>query len=103
MNLFRCKNKQCWFSKLYDYFKSPDSCPKCGNKQYDIIYDYKGKRSPNEDNPRWSSAMGCNVEEIPIFQKLYPDSVYHPETGDCLVKNRHHKIREMRRRGYKEL
>lgn len=47
--------------------------------------------------------MGCNIEEIPIFEKLYPDSVYHPETGDLLIKNRQHKTYERKRRGYEEL
>jgi hypothetical protein len=103
MNLFWCQNKKCWHQEFCDYGKSPNSCPECGSRQYKIIYDFKNENNMAEDNLRWSASMGCNPEEIPLFQKLYPGSEYHPETGDLLIKNRAHKKMEMKRRGYDEL
>ena len=100
-NLFQCRDKKCWHSELCEYGSSPSKCPKCGGRIYAIIFDYT-ERTPNEDSPRWSEALGCNPEEIPEFTKLYPGSEYSPD-GRLLIKNRAHKKQEMRRRGYIEL
>jgi len=55
-----------------------------------------------QDNPRWSTAMGCGTHQIPEMMKHYPDATYNPETGDLLVKNRAHKKKQMRERGLDE-
>jgi hypothetical protein len=102
MNLFSCQERACRHQEFCDYGKSPKACPKCGCKRYKIIFDFKGVNNVAENNPRWSASMGCSPEEIPLFQKLYPESEYHPETGDLLIKNRSHKKFEMKRRGFNE-
>lgn len=51
---------------------------------------------------RYSHSMGCNPHEIPKFEKLYPGSKYTPD-GRLIIKNRQHKLQELKRRGYSEL
>ena len=54
------------------------------------------------DNPRWSDAMGINVENpvsVAEAKRLFPDSTYDSE-GRLLIRNRQHKLQEMSRRGY---
>lgn len=99
---FICRHRACGFSQIYKKEDCPKQCPVCNSRSYTKQYNFT-ERGELADNPRWSSAMGCNIEEIPIFEKLYPDSVYHPETGDLLIKNRQHKTYERKRRGYEEL
>lgn len=55
-----------------------------------------------KENPRWSWAMACNVEDIPKMQKQYPDRIYNPNTGQLLVKNRTEKKKLMKEQGYEE-
>jgi len=54
------------------------------------------------DRPRWSNTMGVNPRQIPQAVKLYPGSVYN-EKGQLLIRNRKHKLFEMKRRGMVEL
>ena len=53
-------------------------------------------------NERYSEAMGVQVEQIPEAMRMFPDSEYHPETGALRIKNRAHKLKEMKRRGCAE-
>ena len=100
---FICNNKECGFIKIYDADEPVEiPCPKCGKKVFTVKYGLQ-ERGSCEDHPRWSESLGCSPEEIPAFEKLYPGSEYHPETGQLLIKNRQHKISEMKRRGYVEL
>ena len=55
-----------------------------------------------KDNQRWSWSMGVHLKQIPDMVKAYPGSEYHPETGQLLIRNRQHKLHEMKRRGYEE-
>ena len=64
--------------------------------------DNGGVDSLMKENHRWSDSMGCNPEEIPRNMKRFPNSTYHPHTGQLLIKNRHHKLKEMKSRGYVE-
>jgi len=98
---FVCRHRACSFIGTFTRDDCPSSCPECGGRNYTKQYNYEN-RGELADNPRWSASMGCSKEEIPVFQKLYPGSKYHPETGDLLIKNRSHKIREMKRRGFDE-
>jgi len=53
------------------------------------------------DRPRWSSAMGCHPNKIDEARKQFPGSEYNSD-GDLLIRNRHHKLQEMKRRGLVE-
>jgi len=84
----------------------PQKCPDCGGKgRRDEQSEFASAGKFNElmvDRPRWSEAMGVNPEQIPQAMKMFPDSVYHPKTGALLIRNRQHKLKEMKRRGYAE-
>lgn len=55
-----------------------------------------------KDNERWSDSMGVNPDLIPQAVKMFPGSTYDSD-GRLLIKNRKHKLEEMKRRGYTEL
>jgi len=83
-------------------------CPYCGAKvkTFRMVFS-NSKKTPvvniaYRDNPRYSEAMGVNIDVIPEAMRMFPDSEYHPETGALLIKNRAHKLKEMKRRGYDE-
>ena len=68
---------------------------RCRSKRYSVNTDLV-------DNERWSESMGVTPEQVPEATRTFPGSVYDSE-GRLLIKNRKHKIQEMRRRGYAEL
>lgn len=43
------------------------------------------------DTPIWSKAMGVAPEQIEEMNRIYPDHVYHPKTGDLRVMNARHR------------
>jgi len=89
-------------------------CSECGEdirsytiRQVDSVSQTTSKNTCHVDalmkeNKRWSWSMGVNTSQIPEMMKKYPGSEYHPKTGQLLIKNRVHKLREMKRRGYAE-
>lgn len=52
----------------------------------------------HRDNLRWSWAMGCQPNEIEDRVREHPDRVYDPD-GRLLIRNRNHKLRELKRHG----
>ena len=71
----------------------------------DISAELRGQSHINAmmaDNERYSWAMGVNVNDIPNMVKQFPGSEYCPETGRLKIKNRQHKLYEMKRRGFAE-
>ena len=50
------------------------------------------------ENHRWSTAMGCNPDQIPEMMKRFPGSEYNAD-GDLLVRSRHDKLKKMKERG----
>lgn len=72
---------------------------KCGGKADRIICQGACRVSElMKDNPRWSDSMGINPDQLGEARKLFPDSTYDSE-GRLLIKNRQHKLYEMKRRG----
>lgn len=65
------------------------------SKKYGSIY------TDLVDNERWSESMGVTPEQIPEAVKTFPGSTYD-STGRLLIKNRKHKLQEMKKRGYVE-
>jgi len=88
---------------------SESKCPKHGTLRYRLChgklkhYNRINIDGPSRGNGRWSKSMGCAPKEIPEFERIFPGSSYHPETGDLFIKNRQHKKFEMKRRGWNEL
>ena len=54
------------------------------------------------ENERFSVSAGVPVPQIEQFKKLYPGSIYDSK-GRLLIKNRKHKLYEMKRRGMVEM
>lgn len=78
---------------------SPFKC-KCGGKLKRVWSNPHHINATMVNNERWSETMGINPDQIPEAMKLFPGSEYHPETGALKIKNRKHKLFEMKRRGY---
>ena len=55
-----------------------------------------------KENYRWSRTMGVPANQVQEFRKRYPDSTYN-DRGDLLIKSRHHKLQEMKKRDFYEL
>jgi hypothetical protein len=88
------------FVKRYKWSGGPVSevnpdIERCRSKRYSVNTDLV-------ENERWSESMGVTPEQIPEAMRTFPGSVYD-STGRLLIKNRKHKIQEMKRRGYAEL
>jgi len=94
--------------KNYDYNVSikcrndSSTCPHCGaSGNRDVEYELNTMSDFNEtckDHERWSWSMGVNRQDIPEMTRKYPGSEYHPITGQLKIKNRNHKLRELKRR-----
>lgn len=69
-------------------------CRKCGNMMRKII---SRVNTDVVNNERWSWALGVNIRQIEQAKRLYPGSEYNAK-GQLLIKNRKHKLFEMRRR-----
>ena len=81
--------------------KSAVTCSVC-NKSAKRSISSEHVNTDLVDNERWSESMGVMPEQIPEAMRTFPGSVYDRE-GRLLIKNRKHKLEEMRRRGYVEL
>lgn len=78
-------------------------CNGCGGiAQRRLDMELGSVDSQQVENPRWSASMGVEPNQIPDAMRLFPGSEYHPVSGDLLIKNRKHKLDEMKRRGYTE-
>ena len=53
-------------------------------------------------NERWSESMGVVPNQIAEAERTFPGSEYDSE-GRLRIKNRKHKLFEMKRRGYTEI
>lgn len=100
---YQCQKCGDIFEKIEpmkNYMKSQEC--KCGGKAERILTTGECKADAlMMDNPRWSEAMGINPDQLPEFKKAFPDSTYD-KRGRLLIKNRAHKLLEMKRRGYVE-
>ena len=76
-------------------------CKVCGQPSSRSYRD-EAKNTDIIDNERWSESMGVTPEQVPEAMRTFPGSVYD-SSGRLLIKNRKHKIQEMKRRGYAEL
>jgi putative FmdB family regulatory protein len=80
-------------------------CPKCGKEcSRDVEYELNSGVSFKlvTDNPRWSISMGVPPSQVEEFRKRFPKSTYD-DRGRLLIKNRNHKLSEMKARGFVEL
>jgi len=55
-----------------------------------------------KDHKRYSYSMGVLPEQIKEAEKAFPGSKYTPD-GRLIIKNRQHKLKEMKRRNMIEM
>lgn len=100
----------CKCGKIFQYISTiasrnnPVEC-KCGSTaKRDVEAELAvGSRTKwVSDNPRWSIAAGVPASQVAEFRKRFPDSTYSDD-GHLLIKNRKHKLKEMKARGMVEL
>jgi len=80
-------------------------CPQCGKEcDRDVEYELNSGSELNvvSDNYRWSLSMGVPPSQVNEFRKRFPNSTYNDQ-GRLLIKNRKHKLSEMKQRGFVEL
>jgi len=80
-------------------------CPECGKTcQRDVEYELNSGSELNvvSDNHRWSMSMGVPPSQVEAFRKRFPKSTYD-NSGKLLIKNRRHKLSEMKQRDFVEL
>lgn len=99
---YKCKVCQNVFDEINDIeHRAMAVCPLCkGNSFRNMETELKTKSNfaALMGHERWSEAMGCLPNEIPDRMKRFPGSTYDSE-GRLLIKNRQHKLYEMKRRG----
>jgi hypothetical protein len=95
---------------VFDAYHKPEhrlnteSCPMCGSPAH---YSFKEtiKDSKHDaliaEHERWSWSMGVNRQDVAEAMKKYPGSEYD-HRGRLRIKNRQHKLFELRRRGMEE-
>lgn len=99
--------------KTFDYHSHIDgrNCPVfcnfCDGKAHrDVEAEFAKRRGDKKkwvtDNERWSLAAGVPVSQLNEFRKRFPESTYDNK-GRLLIKNRKHKLQELKRRGMIEL
>lgn len=98
---FKCEKCGQIIEKFLPMAKSsqPQDCD-CGgiaNK----IYTNSRVDATMVDNPRWSWALGVNEDQIPEFQKKFPDWKFDNQ-GRVLIQNRQDKLKKLKQRGYVE-
>lgn len=105
---YRCDKCGLVFEYIECIVKRNDAqvCPGCnGPASRDFEHECQKRSHVNEDHPRYSKAMGVNPEQIAEAEKNFPGSEYMksgPNAGDLIIKNRQHKLYEMKRRGLEE-
>jgi hypothetical protein len=87
------------YSKKYNWNGEPvvevnPEIERCRSKVFAVNTDLV-------NNERYSEAMGVTEEQIPEAMRTFPGSEYD-STGRLLIRNRKHKLAEMKRRGYVE-
>lgn len=85
-------------------------CPGCnGPADRDVEQEIKGASdfdATTQEHIRYSKSMGVNPDQISDAEKAFPGSEYvksGPNAGDLIIRNRQHKLREMKRRNMEEL
>ena len=103
---YRCKNCDLVFRDLNTVSKRGSTICECGGKakrDIDAELAFVGRRKKwVTENERWSIAAGVPVKQLAEFRARFPESVYN-DKGHLLIKNRKHKLKELKRRDMIEL
>ena len=103
---FRCSKCGLVFDHIecMEHRNNAQVCPGCSGPAGRDEESEISRRNhhQNEDHPRLSHSMGVNPEQIKEAEKNFPGSAYAPD-GRLVIKNRQHKLYEMKRRGMEEI
>jgi len=99
--LYECENGHVL--SVFQHDMKPTETKKCEicKKISRRAYYLEKKNTDLVSNERYSIAMGVSPEQIEEAKRTFPGSEYDKK-GRLLIKNRKHKLAEMKRRGYIE-
>ena len=103
---YRCKKCDVVFRDMNTISKHRTTDCECGGKAVrDVEAELSsvGKRHKwITEKERWSRSMGVPVKQLAEFRKQFPDHVYN-DKGHLLIKDRKHKLKQGKDRGFVEL
>ncbi len=102
--------KLCNFVKEYKEFTSPDKCPECGHRYYELRFlkESRIKRKfvniGYKDTPRYSATLGVSETQIEEAKRLHPQAEWKRfgHSWRPLIKNRTEKKRMMKQANFAE-
>lgn len=105
LDKFTCK--LCQFTDTYEEFESPNECPECGGRFYELRFNVKPEPKVNfvnigyKDTPRYSASMGVSETQIEAAKKLHPQAEWKKfgHSYRPLIKNRPDKLKMMKQCG----
>jgi hypothetical protein len=102
--------KLCNFVKEYKEFTSPDKCPECGRRVYELRFLKAPRKKVKfvnigyKDTPRYSMTLGVSETQIEDAKKLHPQAEWKRfgHSFRPLIKNRPEKLKMMAQAGMQE-
>ena len=100
----------CNFVKEYKEFTSPDKCPECGRRVYELRFLKAPRKKVKfvnigyKDTPRYSATLGVSESQIEEAKRLHPQ-VEWKRFGHSfrpLIKNRPEKLKMMKQANFEE-
>ena len=100
----------CNFVKEYKEFTSPDKCPECGRRVYELRFLKAPRKKVKfvnigyKDTPRYSVSLGVSETQIEDAKRLHPQAEWKRFGSSFrpLIKNRTDKKILMKQAGYCE-
>lgn len=100
----------CNFIQGYKEFTSPDKCPKCGCRVYELRFLKAPRKKVKfvnigyKDTPRYSATLGVSETQIEQAAKLSPQVEWRRfgHSFRPLIKNRAEKLKLMKQCNYEE-
>jgi len=102
--------KLCNFIKEYEEFNSPNKCPQCGHRFYELRFLKESRKKRKfvnmgyKDTPRYSVSLGVSETQIEEARKLHPQAEWKRfgHSFRPLIKNRAEKKKMMKQANYEE-
>ena len=102
--------KLCDFVKEYKEFTSPDKCPECGHRWYELRFLKASRKKVKfvnigyKDTPRYSVSLGVSETQIEEAKRLHPQAEWKRfgHSFRPLIKNRPEKLKMMKQADFCE-
>ena len=100
----------CNFVKEYKEFTSPDKCPECGRRVYELRFLKAPRKKVKfvnigyKDTPRYSASLGVSETQIEAAKQLHPQAEWKRfgHSFRPLIKNRAEKKMMMKQADFEE-